>query len=72
MTGGIGFASDMLKRYKANRALIKNSKKWGHSTINAKELSNSISNSNHKVINNDVNNTTNSNKEFNSDLSIDL
>ena len=29
MTGGIGFTSDMMKRYKANRGLLKNNKKWG-------------------------------------------
>ncbi len=36
MTGGIGFTSDMMKRYKANRGLLKNNKKWGLISSEAK------------------------------------
>jgi hypothetical protein len=36
MTGGIGFTSDMMKRYKVNRGQLKNNKKWGLISSEAK------------------------------------
>ena len=51
MTGGIGFASDMLKRYKANRALLKNSKKWGHASSDSNSHHFSVLHSKPKEVN---------------------
>lgn len=54
MTGGIGFTSDMLKRYKANRALLKNSKKWGHSAIDSNSHHDSVRHSKPNEVQNET------------------